>query len=231
METTQNYSIIISFTAGVLSFISPCILPLIPAYLSYITGASIENIREGANYKKNILLSVLFVLGFTSVFTLLGASATWLGRKLLMKQDAVRITGAVIVILFGLHLTGLLKIKPLYKQKKIRTEKITSGYTGAFLIGMVFAFGWTPCVGPVLASILIMASAEESVLRGILLLLFYSLGIGVPFILTTIAINKMLTVFTRIKKHYRKIEIFTGILLIAIGVLLMLNRFRVFINF
>ncbi len=231
METTQNYTVLISFTAGLLSFFSPCILPLIPAYFSYITGISIGNIKEGQHYKKNILLSVVFVLGFTSVFTMLGASATWLGRQLLMKQDAVRIAGSIIIILFGLHITGILKIKPLYRQKKIQTGKIAGGYAGAFIIGMVFAFGWTPCVGPVLASILIIASTEESVGRGILLLLFYSLGIGMPFILTTIAINKMLKVFNRIKKHYRKIEISTGALLIVIGILLLLNKFQVFISF
>jgi len=230
METTQNYSLAFSFIAGLLSFISPCILPLIPAYLSYITGVSIENIRTGEHYKKNLLLSVVFILGFTLVFTILGASATWLGSQLLMKQNAVRIIGAVVVILFGLHLTGILKIKPLYKQKKIQLGRITSGYTGAFIIGIVFAFGWTPCVGPVLAAILIMASNEGSLFRGILLLLFYSLGIGLPFIITTAALNKMLAVFTRIRKHYRKIEISTGLLLVVIGILLLLNKFQVLIS-
>ncbi len=226
METIQSYPFLISFAAGILSFASPCILPLIPAYLSYITGASIENIRDGLNYKRNLLLSVLFVLGFSAVFTALGASATWIGRQLLMKQNAVRITGAVIVILFGLHLAGILRIKTLYRQKGLRTDRITGGYAGAFIIGMVFAFGWTPCVGPVLTSILIMASTEESLMRGITLLLSYSLGIGIPFIITAIAVNKMLNLFTRIRKHYGKIEFFTGMLLIAVGILLLLNKFR-----
>jgi len=226
METTQNYPLMISFTAGLLSFASPCVLPLIPAYLSYITGASIENIREGSNYRRNLLLSILFVLGFSTVFTVLGASATWLGRQLLIKQNAVRITGGIIVILFGLHLTGVLKIKTLYRQKKFNAGRMAGGYAGAFAIGMIFAFGWTPCVGPVLASILIMASTEKSVFRGIFLLLFYSLGIGIPFILTTLAVNKMLGVFTRIKKHYGKIEFLTGLLLIAVGILMLLNKFR-----
>jgi len=230
MQTTQNSALLLSFTAGLLSFASPCILPLIPAYLSYITGASIENLKSGGVYKKNILLSFLFVLGFTAVFTILGASATWLGRHMLMKQDITRKTGAVIIVLFGLHLAGILKIKPLYRQKKITAGKISGGYAGAFIIGMVFAFGWTPCVGPVLASILILASAEESLSRGILLLFFYSMGIGLPFVVTAMFLNKALSAFAGIKKHYRKIETATGILLIAIGILMFFNKFRLFIN-
>lgn len=230
MEITQNYSIIISFSAGLLSFASPCILPLIPAYLSYITGASIQNLKTGGEFGKNILLSTIFVLGFTFVFTLLGASATWIGKKLLLYQDNIRVIGSIIVTLFGLHLTGILKIQPLYKQKKIGTGRITSGYANAFIMGIIFAFGWTPCVGPVLASLLIMASAEESMLKGIFLLFCYSLGIGIPFIITAAAMNKMLSVFTRLKAHYRKIEITTGILLIAAGILLFLNKFQSFIN-
>ncbi len=228
METTQNSTLLLSFAAGLLSFASPCILPLIPAYLSYITGASIENLKTGGLYKRNVLLSLLFVLGFTAVFTILGASATWLGRHILMKQDIIRKAGAVIIILFGLHLAGILKIKPLYKQKKINAGKTDGGYAGAFIIGMVFAFGWTPCVGPVLASILIMASAENSLSRGILLLFVYSMGIGLPFIITAMFLNKALSAFTGIKRHYRKIETATGILLIAIGILMFFNKFRVF---
>ncbi|MBN1445509.1 MAG: cytochrome c biogenesis protein CcdA [Candidatus Omnitrophica bacterium] len=228
METTQNSTLLLSFAAGLLSFASPCILPLIPAYLSYITGASIENLKAGGLYKKNILLSLVFVLGFTAVFTILGASATWLGRHMLMKQEIIRKTGAVIIVLFGLHLAGILKIKPLYRQKRISSGKTAGNYAGAFVIGMVFAFGWTPCVGPVLASILIMASAEESLSRGILLLFFYSMGIGLPFIITALFLNKALSVFTGIKRHYRKIETATGILLIALGILMFFNKFRVF---
>lgn len=226
MGATQNYSVFLSFTAGVLSFFSPCILPLIPAYISYITGTSIENIKESKKTIKNLFLVLFFIAGFTFIFTLLGASATYLGRCLLEKQDLIRIIGGIIIIIFGLHLTGIFKITPLYREKKIQMNKVVSGYTGAFIIGMVFAAGWTPCVGPVLASILIIASSQETVLRGIILLIFYSLGIGVPFIITTIFISKMLSIFSGIKKHSHKIEIATGLFLILIGILLILNKFN-----
>ncbi|MCM8762297.1 MAG: cytochrome c biogenesis protein CcdA [Candidatus Omnitrophica bacterium] len=226
METTQNYSVFLSFTAGILSFFSPCILPLIPVYLSYITGVSIENIKGGGREIKNLSLVLFFIAGFTFIFTLLGASATYLGRYLLTKQNILRICGGVIIIIFGLHLSGIFKITTLYRQKKIQMNKVISGYTGAFLIGMVFAAGWTPCVGPVLASILIIASYQKTVLRGIILLTFYSIGIGIPFIITTILINRMLNVLSFIKKHTRTVEIITGLLLIAMGILFILNKFN-----
>ncbi|MDD3725667.1 MAG: cytochrome c biogenesis protein CcdA [Candidatus Ratteibacteria bacterium] len=225
MDITQNYSVFLSFAAGVLSFFSPCILPLIPAYLSYITGVSVENIAEGSkNWIKNLSLVLSFIAGFTFIFTILGASATYLGKYLLTRQKILRLAGGTIIILFGLHLTGLLKIIPLYRQKKVQMNRIVSGYTGAFLIGMVFAAGWTPCVGPVLASILIVASSQETVLRGIILLVSYSIGIGVPFIITTILINKMLGVLSFFKRHTHPVEIITGILLMIMGLLLILGK-------
>ena len=230
MEITQNYSLFLSFIAGVLSFFSPCILPLIPAYLSYITGMSIENIKEGKKPVKNFFLTLSFVAGFTFIFTVLGASATWLGRYLLAKQNFLRIGGGIIIIIFGIHLTGILKITPLYREKRVRPVRIVSGYFGAFIIGMVFSAGWTPCVGPILSSILIVASSQETVSRGILLLVFYSSGIGIPFIITTLIINRMLGVFSVIKRHSRTVEIITGLLLIVMGVLLMLNKFNYFIH-
>ncbi|MCX8082890.1 MAG: cytochrome c biogenesis protein CcdA [bacterium] len=230
MEANQNYSILFSFTAGVLSFFSPCILPLIPAYLSYITGMSVENIKEGKSPAKNFFLVLSFVSGFTLIFTLLGASATYLGRYLLAKQNLLRIVGGIIIIVFGLHLAGIFKITPLYRTKKLQMNKIVSGYFGAFVIGMVFAAGWTPCVGPVLASILIIASSQETVLRGVILLIFYSLGIGIPFIITTILVGKMLYLFSVIKRHSQKIEIITGFLLVIMGILLILNKFNYIIS-
>jgi len=224
METTQNYSIVFSFAAGVLSFFSPCILPLIPAYLSYITGVSIENMKNGGNPAKSFSLVLFFIAGFTFIFTLLGASATWLGKYLLANQNLTRIIGGIIVILLGLHITGILKITPLYKHRKIQIKRLASEYPGAFLIGMVFAAGWTPCVGPVLASILIVASSQETVLRGILLLVFYSIGIGIPFLITTLVLNKILGVLSFITRYARAFEIITGLLLMVMGLLLVLNK-------
>ncbi|MCK9266315.1 cytochrome c biogenesis protein CcdA [bacterium] len=227
MENIQNYRLLGSFVFGLLSFASPCILPLIPAYLSYITGVSLENLKSSKNKNKTLFLSLFFVLGFTIIFTLLGASANWLGRILYNKRDLIRMIGALLIILFGFHLTGIIKFKILYSQKKINLKKITSGYIGALLLGIVFAFGWSPCVGPVLGSILTMASMEETVLKGMLLLFFYSLGIGVPFILTAILLEQALTFFSKIKKYYTVIQMITGIVLIIVGVLLFFDKFNI----
>lgn len=229
MENINSYRIMVSFAFGVASFISPCILPLIPAYLSYITGASIDNLKAGGQKSQTLFLSLFFVLGFTLIFTLLGASASYLGSLLFYKKDLIRIIGSVFIVLFGFHLAGIIKIKPLYRQKKVNPGRLVSGYPGAFIIGVVFAFGWTPCVGPVLASILAMASMEETVFRGMVLLFSYSLGIGVPFILTALLLGKALEVFGKIKKHYAAIERITGFLLILIGILLFFNKLQVFI--
>jgi len=225
----QNYHVFASFVFGVASFFSPCILPLIPAYISYITGVSIDNLKKDTKRHKILLLSLSFVLGFTIVFTLLGASASWLGNFLFLKRNSIRMAGSLLIILFGLHLTGIVKVKFLYFQKKFNPNRIVSGQAGALLLGIIFAFGWTPCVGPVLASILTMASMEATVLRGTVLLFSYSLGIGLPFILTTLLLEKALKVFEKVKKHYALIQITTGILLMFIGILLFFNKLQILI--
>ncbi len=224
----KDYPVIISFIAGIISFVSPCILPLIPAYISFISGYSVEELMKG-NYsvKKNLITSVLFVLGFTFIFTLLGASATFIGNVLGEKKEIIRYVGGAIVIIFGLHLAGVIRIKSLYKEKKIHMKLKSANYFMSFVFGSVFAVGWTPCVGPVLSSILIMASMEEKVGRGILLLFFYSLGLGLPFILTSFIVGKMLSLFSKIKRFYRIIEIASGLILILIGILLLLDKLRI----
>lgn len=222
----KNYSVLISFIAGVLSFTSPCILPLIPAYISYITGVSVEDLKKGRrNLSNTVLLSLFFIGGFTLIFTLLGASATYIGKFLMEKKDIIRIAGSIVIIIFGLHLTGILRIKKLYTEKKFRMKEMSSKYLSSFLFGVIFSLGWTPCVGPVLSSILIMASMEEKVIRGIILLFFYSVGIGIPFLITAILLNRFLLFFSKLRKHYHKIEIITGLLLVAIGILLLLDKF------
>jgi len=207
MNNFSGLSIIISFFAGIATFISPCLLPMIPLYISYITGSSIENLTVKGKPLRMLPPALFFVLGFTVIFVILGASATYLGNLFVQKQEILQYVGGTIVIIFGLHITGLIKIKSLYKEKKIQVKNKFSGYFGAFIMGFVFAIGWTPCVGPLLSSILVMASTEETVSKGIILLLSYSFGLGVPFILTALLINTAVKFLKKIQKFYRRIEL------------------------
>ena len=227
MQNLDNFPIIVSFIAGIATFISPCVLPLIPAYITLVTGLSLNQLSEKNNLSKIFLSSLFFVLGFSAIFVLLGISATFIGSFFLDNINILRWIGGIIVILFGVHLIGIFKISALYKQISfLKPAQKTGNYFTIFFIGCAFALGWTPCVGPILSSILIMASTQETVGKGAVLLVSYSLGLGVPFILTALFINKLLTIFNFIKKHYRIIEIVSGLLLIAIGVLLITNSFN-----
>lgn len=227
MQELGNFPILASFLAGILTFISPCVLPLIPAYLTFITGLSVNQINDKNNSLKTFISSIIFVSGFTTVFVLLGISATYIGSFFLNNIDIFKWIGATIVILFGIHLTGIFKISFLYKQTSFfgSMEK-KSGYFAVFFIGCAFALGWTPCIGPILSSILILASTQETLNQGAILLIFYSLGLGIPFILTALFINKFLSVFNSIKKYYKQIEIVSGILLILIGILIITDGFN-----
>lgn len=226
MQSLNNISLIACFAAGIFTFVSPCVLPLIPAYITLITGLSVNQNSSQNNLLKIFLSSVIFILGFTTIFVLLGISATYIGSFFINNINILRWIGGIIVIIFGLHLTGVFKISFLYKQVSFlqKFEKNT-GYFTIFLIGCAFALGWTPCVGPILSSILVLASTQETVSGGAVLLAVYSLGLGIPFILTALFINKFLTMFNFIKKYYKIIEIVSGMLLIAIGVLLITDGF------
>ncbi|MCM8786340.1 MAG: cytochrome c biogenesis protein CcdA [Candidatus Omnitrophica bacterium] len=221
----ENYSILLSFIGGVGSFFSPCVLPLIPIYISYITGYSIEELKEGQNlsYKKILISSLFFIIGFTIIFTSLGASSTFIGNFIGTKKIIFRFIGGAIMIIFGLHILGILKIKKLYQEKRIRIKKFNYRYMSAFFLGIALAGAWTPCVGPVLSSILILASMEKTIKRGIILLFFYSLGIGIPFIIISIFLKNTILFLNKIKKHFRKIEIFMGLLLIFLGIFLIIS--------
>ncbi|MCM8803679.1 MAG: cytochrome c biogenesis protein CcdA [Candidatus Omnitrophica bacterium] len=222
----KNYPVFVSFIAGITSFFSPCILPLIPIYLSYITGCSIEESKEKNLSKKRVLLSSLcFIIGFTTIFTLLGATSTFIGNFIGTRKNIFKYIGGLIMIIFGFHILGILKIKKLYEEKRIKMKRFEYKYISAFFLGIGLASAWTPCVGPVLSSILILSSMEETVKRGILLLFLYSMGIGVPFILISIFINRVSDFLNKIKKHYKKIEIFIGCLLIISGISLILKKF------
>ena len=224
----MEISVFLAFIAGVLSFFSPCILPLIPGYLSFVTGLSVEEIhsvevRGGGRTNKVssvVLPIVLFILGFSAIFILLGISSSVVGGFLSANKRLLKIVGGVIIIIFGLYISGIMKIRFLDFERRLHFSKYPSlplRSLGAFLVGMVFALGWTPCIGPVLASILTYTASEGKVAKGVVLLTFYSLGLGLPFFICGVATASMLGLFRRIKKYYRVVSIVTGLLLIVIG--------------
>ncbi len=221
-----NVSIITALIAGVLSFVSPCVLPLIPAYISYISGASLQEIQSGeVSSKKIIINSIAFVLGFSTVFILLGASASLIGKVLSRHMNTFKVVAGIIIIIFGLHMTGIIRIKFLNYEKKVQVKKSNSAtLVGAYLIGIAFSAGWTPCVGPILGAILAAASTYTTMTKGIILLAVYSIGLGIPFILTAWAINKFFAAFKQIRKYFHAIEIISGILLIIVGLLLIFMK-------
>lgn len=216
-----------AFIAGLLSFLSPCVLPLIPSYITYITGISFADLQaEHPTHiirQKSILHSLCFICGFTVVFVLLGASATYIGSFLSEHAVLIRKVGGILLVLLGIHVTGILHLKFLLGEKRVSIKHKPSGYAGSFLVGIAFAAGWTPCIGPILAAILAVAATEEKVYQGILLLLLYSLGLGVPFFLSALAMHQFLLVFNRFKKYIHVFEIITGIFLMVIGVLIYTN--------
>jgi len=227
---TDVLQLLTVFGAGLLSFFSPCVLPLIPAYICFITGTSVKELsapekRNFGKLKAVLPESLLFILGFSTVFVILGASATFLGSFLFARQKIIKIIGGLIVIFFGLHISGLFNIKFLQYEKKfhLRTRPVTK--FGSFLVGMVFGFGWTPCVGPILGGILILAATKHSLVKGVLLLSFYSLGLGLPFFILSIGLKYTLGLFSRIKRHFRLISVVSGILLIIMGIGIMVSSF------
>ncbi len=227
MQDLGSFPVFASLLAGILTFISPCILPLIPVYITLVTGLSIEELDNRKNLLSVFLSSICFVLGFTTVFVFLGLSVTIIGQFFLNNIDILRTVGGIIIIIFGLHLLGIFKIKLLYKQFGWMDKiKRTSNYFTIYLIGCAFAFSWTPCVDPILASILIMTATQGTIAKGTFLLLIYSLGLAIPFILTALFVSKFLTLFNSLKKYYKVIEIISGTLLILMGILIISGGFN-----
>jgi cytochrome c-type biogenesis protein len=220
-------SLLLAFSAGLLSFLSPCVLPLVPAYITYITGSAVAELNSGKARLHTVYKSLGFVLGFSLVFIAMGASITSIGKLLITNMDIFRKVGGTLIVLFGIHITGLFKIKTLYYEKRlVPFEKLSKNISSVF-IGMAFAAGWTPCVGPILASILIYAGSMETISMGILLLTAYSLGLAVPFILTAYAIGSFSAFFKRISRHLNTISIVSGVLLIIMGVLIFTNKISI----
>ena len=218
------FELSIAFGAGLISFLSPCVLPLIPGYISFISGASLNELL--AKKKINLTPLVLFTLGFSFVFIIFGAAASFLGQILLQNSQTLRIVAGLIIIIFSLQLIGILNISFLNFEKKIYTKQNNKIWF-SFVIGMAFGFGWTPCIGPILGSILALASTEETIFRAIILLSFYSLGLAIPFILSGYLMQKFLLFSKNFKKNINLVSKIGGFILLITGVLILTNQLQI----
>lgn len=230
---SENVTLLAAFIAGFLSFVSPCVLPLIPGYISFVSGATLEDMRAGGGAaRRQVLLSSLaFVLGFSLVFVALGASATAIGRFIFDKQPILSKVAGALIIVFGLHMMGVFRLAFLENEKRAQSQRKPAGPIGALLVGIAFAFGWTPCIGPILAGILVVAGSRETIGEGVLLLAVYSLGLGVPFLLTSLAIDRFFSVAAAIRRHYHAIELTSGGLLVAIGLLIFTGQLTIIVRY
>tara|TARA_B100001175_G_C19501000_1_gene638043 strand:+ start:1775 stop:2482 length:708 start_codon:yes stop_codon:yes gene_type:complete len=213
----------VAFSAGLISFLSPCVLPLIPGYISFISGQTLNELLESKKVK--LLPLVLFVAGFSLVFIMLGATASVIGKFILQNSDQLRIIAGIIIVIFSLHLIGIFNIKFLNYEKKIYTKNSTNKYF-TFVIGMAFGFGWTPCIGPILGSILALASTEKTIFRAILLLSFYSLGLAIPFLLSGYLIQKFLVFSKNFKRNINLVSKIGGTILLVTGILILTNQLQ-----
>ena len=228
MDSSIGFAIVTAFFAGILSFLSPCVLPLVPGYISIISGFSLDQLKgktQDASLKRAVMMSsLMFILGFTISFVTLGATATAVGKLLLTRMPILRNIAGIIMIIFGLHVLGVFRIKALYQDKRMHNLQTSSGMLGALVLGLVFALGWSPCLGPILATILGLASEQETVLRGTFLLFIYSAGLGIPFLMTSLGLNQFLSFYNRFKRHFRALEIVSGILILGVGVLILTDQ-------
>ena len=231
----ENVSFVIAFVAGILSFLSPCVLPIIPGFISFLSGNSLKEYEEGVSgsedvTKRILITSLSFIFGFSLVFICLGASASIMGIFLSENITVFSRISGIFIIIMGIHITGLFKIKWLRVHRKFHVKTIKPGIVEAFLIGLCFAFAWTPCVGPILASILTLAANEKTILKGILLLVTYSMGLGIPFLLAGFFASFFVKFLEKYRSFIRKGEIVCGILLVSIGILMVTNNLNYIIN-
>ena len=225
----SSLGIAIAFTAGLLSFLSPCVLPLIPSYVTFITGLTLEDVQKSR--RAALVHSLLFVLGFTLIFLAFGAAATALGQLLLYYRAWITRIGGVLIIIFGLYMLGVFNISLFSRERRVHIADKPVGYLGTLLVGVAFGAGWTPCIGPMLGSILTYAASSADMGRGLWLLLAYSLGLAVPFLFAAVAVERFLDFFGRIKRHMNWITRTSGVLMIAVGILMITNYFTVLAAF
>lgn len=220
---SSDISLLVAFGAGIISFVSPCVLPLIPMYLSFISGLSLEEMaseyNKGKVIKKIVLSSVLFVIGFSIIFVALGASSTFIGRFLLSKFSILSKVAGVVIVILGLHLTGIFNLRFLNYEKRLHLDRRPKGIIGPLIIGMAFAFGWTPCVGPVLSAILLYSSSQDTVTQGVLLLSLYSLGLGMPFLIAGVSVNAFLSFIRKMRRQLSIIKVVVGVFMAFMGIL------------
>jgi cytochrome c-type biogenesis protein len=216
-----DVNVFIAFAAGVFSFLSPCVLPLIPSYLSFVSGVSLDEMRSEQGRSRVVLNSLAFIIGFSLVFISLGASASLLGGLFLSYRNAIRIVGGIFIVLVGLYLVGAFKVAALERYLQFDLKDKPAGYLGSVLVGITFAVAWTPCVGPILGATLALASTSGEVSRGTFLLSSYAAGLALPFFLSALAINSFLQFSQRLRRHIKAIHVAGGILLIIAGILLM----------
>jgi cytochrome c-type biogenesis protein len=232
---TGDINLLVAFWGGIISFASPCVLPLLPSYLTFITGISFEELREDDRKgirKATVFHSLAFIAGFTVVFVAMGALFGLLGETLFEFRDIIRRIGAVLIILFGIYITGLVRIPLFDREKKVHLRDKPAGYLGSAFVGITFAAGWSPCLGPIVGSILGLAMIGSSMNAGygILLLLVYSVGLGIPFLVASLAFNSFLSLFNRFKRFIPVVNIVSGLILVAVGIFLLFSDFNTIMN-
>jgi cytochrome c-type biogenesis protein len=217
--------VFIAFTAGIFSFLSPCVLPLVPSYLTFVTGMSLEDLQEGVDRKTTFAHSLLFVVGFSSIFIMLGASASFLGQFFRAYEVWITRIGGVVIVLLGIHLAGVLRMTPLLREKRLHLNDKPAGYLGTLGVGVAFGAGWTPCIGPALGAILTYGMAQDTMWAGVGLLTVYSLGLAIPFLLASLALDWFLQTFQKFRAWIPVVEKASGVLLILLGILLLTGQF------
>jgi cytochrome c-type biogenesis protein len=219
----SSLSLLIAFSAGLLSFLSPCVLPLVPSYITFITGMNVEEMERSRRH--TMLHALLFVVGFTLIFMALGAGATFLGQVMIRYRDLISRVGGALVMVFGLYLLGIFNLSFLARDTRLHLANKPIGYLGTLLVGIAFGAGWSPCIGPILGAILTMAASEASLARGLGLLLIYSMGLAVPFLLAALMVDRFLGLFAKVRHHMVWVNRTAGALLVFVGLLMVTNRF------